>query len=855
MAFVNLSLLLGGLLIAVPIVLHLVMRQKPKHLLFPAMRFIQQRRETNQRRLQLRHWLLLLLRCGAIAVLAATLARPSVSSALLGNWIIIGVAASMLLLVIALAVAMVVLRRGWLVAAGFGGLALGLLASLVLMVVHTIGHDVGAPIGDQEAPVAAVLVLDTSPRMTYRNQNRTRIAQAQETAIWLIKQLPLDSEVAIADSRLGGLVFAADVGAAVKSVEGLEPTNVPEPLLDILDAALELTRKTEKARKEVYVFTDMAEAQWTGHHADLASRLETHNDVALYVVDVGAESPQNTALGEIRLSSQQLSRNRTLRIDSELRCLGPGGERVIELHLVQPDAGQPMLVDGRLQEPKSRRADRAVFSVQEDSAQTIQFRPRLQQLGTYHGWIQILGQDGLRADDTRYFTVEVTDAWPILVVAGPGAQSLFLTEALAPEEFRKAGRARFHCTVIEGKQLASQPLDDFAAVCLLDPTPLTPATWRTLEDYVQRGGGLAVWLGHNARPAKELNDQAPQALLPGKLVRQWKAGQRDFYVALDNTDHPVLRGFRAVETAIPWRQFPVTRHWGLGPLYAGSRVLLRYSNNQPALIQRSVGRGHVLTMTTPVSDPTNLKGRDPWNLLPTGFGPWPFVMLSNEMMLHLVSGGQGRLNYLVGEPATLPIDPESDPDRYLLYMPHGGWEDVRATFGRVTVGFTELPGSYRLTSEDADVRRGFSVNLDSTATDLTRCGRQQLDEILGEERYSFARNREEIVRDQGEARMGREFYSFLILLLALLMAMEYPFASRFYRRVDGAQEHSVKPTRWNKGTMTSEDTERDSAKEAPADSDATTSAEGEYETRQREQPISSGPPSRPRSTTHDETAQ
>src|SRR3954453_22072252 len=87
MTFVNLSLLVGGTLIAVPIVLHLMMRQKPKVFVFPAVRFIQQRRLANQRRLQLRHWLLLALRCAAIGLLALALARPAVTSASLSSWI------------------------------------------------------------------------------------------------------------------------------------------------------------------------------------------------------------------------------------------------------------------------------------------------------------------------------------------------------------------------------------------------------------------------------------------------------------------------------------------------------------------------------------------------------------------------------------------------------------------------------------------------------------------------------------------------------------------------------------------------------------------------------------------------
>ena len=70
MAFMHAALLGGIALIAVPIVLHLIMRQKPKHLEFPALRFIKQRENSNRRRLRLRHLLLLLLRCAAIALLA-----------------------------------------------------------------------------------------------------------------------------------------------------------------------------------------------------------------------------------------------------------------------------------------------------------------------------------------------------------------------------------------------------------------------------------------------------------------------------------------------------------------------------------------------------------------------------------------------------------------------------------------------------------------------------------------------------------------------------------------------------------------------------------------------------------------
>src|ERR1700759_5641477 len=77
MGFVTPALLAGAALIALPIVLHLIMRRETQRIKFPALRFVQQRRNQNQHRLQLRHWLLLALRCAIIALLAFALARPT----------------------------------------------------------------------------------------------------------------------------------------------------------------------------------------------------------------------------------------------------------------------------------------------------------------------------------------------------------------------------------------------------------------------------------------------------------------------------------------------------------------------------------------------------------------------------------------------------------------------------------------------------------------------------------------------------------------------------------------------------------------------------------------------------------
>src|SRR5262249_45163858 len=139
MTFV-LPILLGGLVLAgVPILLHLIMRQKPKVLLFPAFRFLMQRHRKNQRKLRLRHLLLLALRMLLIAAICLALARPRLVDR-----------------------------------------AFGL---------------------QSDRPVAAVLVIDTSPSMAYKTSDGvTRLAEAQKRALELLDELPEGSRIAVLDT-------------------------------------------------------------------------------------------------------------------------------------------------------------------------------------------------------------------------------------------------------------------------------------------------------------------------------------------------------------------------------------------------------------------------------------------------------------------------------------------------------------------------------------------------------------------------------------------------------------------------------------------------------------------------------
>src|SRR5438270_5188607 len=74
--FINAGLVAGAALAALPVILHLFMRQTPKHVIFPALRLIRERQKRSRKKLRIKNWLLLLARMALLILMALALARP-----------------------------------------------------------------------------------------------------------------------------------------------------------------------------------------------------------------------------------------------------------------------------------------------------------------------------------------------------------------------------------------------------------------------------------------------------------------------------------------------------------------------------------------------------------------------------------------------------------------------------------------------------------------------------------------------------------------------------------------------------------------------------------------------------------
>ena len=538
--------------------------------------------------------------------------------------------------------------------------------------------------------------------------------------------------------------------------------------------ARRLLAGSELARKELYVFTDCSHGAWDNAAPQPEPAV---GEPPVLFIDVSAARPRNFSIEALDLSGERISAGTSLAITASAARAGPDASRAVAVEVLGRDG---------------KYVRRAVKPVEWKAAGPVQvdFEVAGLEPGTRQGRVVIEGSDDLEADNVRSFTVEVGAAAKVIVAAPrPAARTAaLLVQAIAPTSLAKAGKARFETEAIDVESLGTVSWDAAQGIVLLDPSPLPPQTWEALERWVAGGRGLVVWLGPRAGNAERFNTDASRRVLGGDLVRVWRSPEGN-YLAPAALDHPIMAAYRRVGDAVPWQDFPVSRHWEFKPAEAAAdaaATVAVYRNGLPAVLDRRLGGGNVVVVTTPVS----LSASDPdaWNTLATGFEPWPFVILANETLLHAIDTSDDR-NVLAGAPAVLHID-RRDVPAAIVSTPAG--DDFPAAVdqkrGTITVTTTQVPGNYtvRAGGDIGGITKGFSVNLPPPATDFSRLSDDAIAAVLGPG-HRLAKSAEEIVRDVNRERVGSELYPWVIVLVALAMAADWIVANRFYAPREGAE--------------------------------------------------------------------
>jgi hypothetical protein len=838
MSFVFPILLSGLALLAVPVLIHLIRRQKPRTLPFPAFRFLLQRHRTNLRKLRLRHWLLLTLRLLVLAAICLALARPRLFS---------------------------------------------------------------EPFGlSADRPVAAVLLFDTSYSMDYRTSDGvSRWEEAKKRGLELLDQLPEGSRVAILDSgeaaATGPGAWLASLNQARDRIARLRLRAANAPITTRLENAYrllaEMAGDNRSLPRLLAVFSDRTRACWdagqvaklldaadqvppplerlqrlrgtvptlldllgrlrqempptagqdyaeqemialwrrladlipslnSDNYPDrnsaellaklrgktrallgllrqqkgsaegykeklttvLASRLEELRGVQAIFVDVGVDDPVNLGIVALELPDEGSG--------SESRQVFAPDEKIV-LRAVVEATGKDF--DSTLLCRVGGKTMTRPVRVKAGGRAVVPFEIDMQDLapGPHQVEVRLAAPDQLAFDNTRYLTFAVRQPRKGLIITDDPAKADPWRRAI---EARK--EVRFRCTILSSRaavEVGPGELAQYQAVYLLSVARPTAGLWAALREYGGRGGGVGIIPGGSEMDLADYNGPAAQQVLPGKLTRivvQKEPGPAWAWDDPQLYQHPMLRVVRQ------WRDLgrddfiklprTATRYWETEPGKEGA-IVARYADDkkQPALLERRLGSkgcgGRILLFTTRLD-----AGQKPrWNNYMESATSF-CVVLPGLATSYLAGDAEAaQLNYISGQGTpTVKLPLTGRAPAYAVQGPNV-LETIPAGEEQNVLAIKEAtdPGNYTVEDPGRNRIGAFSINLPAEESILARVPSHDIEALFGPGAVAPLGERARLSAVlQGHWDQPLDLMPALLLALLLFLALETLLGNLFYRK-------------------------------------------------------------------------
>ncbi len=695
-------------LTAVPILIHLLSRQRFRRIPWGAMRFLRDAERENRRRVRFEQWLLVLLRCLAMALLALLIARPFVRPELLAALL------------------------------GDGG------------------------------RIHRVLVLDDSASLGFRDGPAQEIDRLKRSASrlleWMQQAAPGDlltvyvtsapDEPLIAGEPLRETALRDVLDRLGRVAPGSTPAR-PRGLIERIAAALREDTTTQAA--QVYLFSDFQRSDWLGFDAESGSifaplaELEEKSP-RLFLVASGVTQRDNVALASVSLERPQSIAGLPALVDVTVRN---GTRSALRELRVQAQVDAAPLAPATLETVDPGGSGRTMLEVTFPDEGFAELN------------VSLSSQDGFAADDVLRQAVHVKPALAVLLVNGqPDADPQrdevhLLRSALAPPGTFSSG---IRVEVIDPVELESTPLDRFECVFLCNVPAPPPGAVDTLERYARAGGGIVFFLGDQVGELETWNRLLyadGRGLLPLPLADIWKRAAENEPVSLLRTEpHPVTALFPAggealsesvrfhgfVRTAEPAAARPPQSEPppadgeeqreppGAGPEPA---VLAHYTDarRSPALVEKRFGRGRCLLFTSTV----DLDWND-WARVLDG----SYVVTMLELAHYAARRDEAAPAFEAGSPLTVSLSLDRYEPRAIFRSPAYPGEppvEVQPTGPLPSVGEPVVlvgPTANRLGTYTVEVfsRSGGSeirplcVNLAAAESDLGVATRTELDAAL-----------------------------------------------------------------------------------------------------------------------------
>ncbi|HUQ71981.1 MAG TPA: BatA domain-containing protein, partial [Planctomycetaceae bacterium] len=543
--FLQTSFLLGAAAIAVPILIHLFFRLKTKRVELGTIRFLRVVLEENTRRRKVMRWLLLALRMGFVALLAALFARPF-----------------------------------WTAAATGGDRDL-----LVILIDQSATMQLKGDSGrliDQAVSEARRLIESTG------KNTRCEVAYFDHA----VHPIGADGE------------RKPDGDALLRKLQAPEATYGATNFGAAIAWARDICVKSPAGAKRLHLFTDLQRSglDWTEVEPLPA-------DVQASLHDLGKPVVNNVAVTEVRTPRLWVRPGESSSVRASILHGGAFALEevsvVMEVGRVperETSAGdQPIVTDfAKLAERITRRER---VKLEPGATVVLDFELPTLSRGLWQGRVVVEHPDDLPFDNQRYFAVSATPAHRVLVVHGgegptsPLTETYFLEAALRlSNDDAEFTDSPFLPTVLSYDDGAGLPtLADFDAVVLANVPALKDPDATQLAAFVRSGGGLLVFTGDKVTAAATLSlDRVGLAVgtigdvkiavdLPWRL-NSWDERHPIFQPLSDPQHGDLRRLIFAAYTDIA----PAT----------DAVVLARFNTEAPAVLECRVGQGTVVWVTT-----------------------------------------------------------------------------------------------------------------------------------------------------------------------------------------------------------------------------------------------------------------
>ncbi len=507
-----------------------------------------------------------------------------------------------------------------------------------------------------------VIVLDTSLSMHAGQRWQRAIAQARASVDSL--RAGDQAMLVTADSRVRVVHAPIDADAAGELRTALTTLRPGFGRLDygMLMTGAKAWSRTQHALTTLHVITDLQQSASPLRFADL----EPPAGMRLELIDVGGAKTRNLYIAAVGPSEQDAN-----TLDVRVRGDAPGERRDVILSIDGTDRGRK-----RITATESTDA-RVAFAGLELGA------------GEHRATVTLDPNDALPQDD-RYYAVLDRKQPRALVI---GANSAGDDVAYFAAAVGALTNPRLAVERTGADTLGQRALPDYSALVVSDAGILSDDSAARIQGYLEAGGAVVMTLGPRAASLRKLPLSGDE---PSRRALEAQGAANPIRVSAVDESHPMLRDAQG------WRSVRFFRFVPVKPR-PGDAVLIGLEGGAPLLIERRVGAGRLLVLTSPLD-------RE-WNDL--AIHPL-FVRFVAEATRYL-TGATAARNTRVGSELPVGINGRIGAQ---IFDPHG----QRVLALGATAGATQLvadqAGFY-------EVRGGghsdwIAVNLDPRESDLAR---------------------------------------------------------------------------------------------------------------------------------------